>query len=277
MNRFIMGRKRQSVSSRRITSLVILVLLLVSGGCGNAWKAPVERRSGNQGEAITGSWYRVRSGDTLYGIAWRAGKDYKQVAAWNSISAPYTIYTGQNLRIVAPTQGTGTGRAQSSVKAPAKTPGTAGIKSHTSNHQKSTDQNIYSATSRTPARGATGSGWNWPTRGKILSSFSSADPARKGIKIAGRRGQQILAAETGQVVYSGSGLVGYGELIIIKHNNDYLSAYGYNDKRLVVEGQNVERGAVIARMGTSGGRAQLHFEIRRRGKPVDPLPLLPGR
>ena len=118
--------------------------------------------------------------------------------------------------------------------------------------------------------------WGWPVKGRIVSSFKAGDPLRKGIKIAGRSGKSILAAESGKVVYSGSGLIGYGRLIIVKHNDNYLSAYGHNRKILVKEGDRVTKGKKIAEMGTANsGDPMLHFEIRRDGRPVDPIRLLP--
>lgn len=118
--------------------------------------------------------------------------------------------------------------------------------------------------------------WQWPTKGKVIQRFSRKDPTRKGIKIAGRFGQSIYAAESGKVVYSGSGLIGYGQLIIIKHDKDYLSAYGHNRKLLVKEGDEVAKGERIAEMGVAGGGGSvLHFEIRRKGTPVDPGAILP--
>jgi len=118
--------------------------------------------------------------------------------------------------------------------------------------------------------------WKWPARGRVVSRFNSADPLGKGIKIAGTRGDAIRAAEGGRVVYSGSGLIGYGRLIIVKHNDNYLSAYGHNRKILVKEGDQVTKGQKIAEMGNANdGNPLLHFEIRRDGKPVDPLRLLP--
>ena len=120
--------------------------------------------------------------------------------------------------------------------------------------------------------------WRWPVSGKIVSRFKAGDPLRKGIKIKGNSGKAILAAESGKVVYSGSGLIGYGRLIIVKHNDNYLSAYGHNRKILVKEGDRVTKGKKIAEMGTANnGIAMLHFEIRRDGRPVDPLRLLPRR
>jgi lipoprotein NlpD len=120
--------------------------------------------------------------------------------------------------------------------------------------------------------------WQWPTQGQVVSRFAEGDKARQGIAIAGTAGQPVRAAAAGTVVYSGAGLVGYGELIIIKHNDEWLSAYGHNRRRLVAEGANISAGQQIAELGRTGtSRDMLHFEIRRNGKPVDPTPLLPRR
>ncbi len=120
--------------------------------------------------------------------------------------------------------------------------------------------------------------WRWPTSGQVIEKFVAGEPTRQGINIAGNAGQPVIAAAAGEVVYSGAGLIGYGELVIIRHSDTFLSAYGHNRKRLVGEGEKVEAGQQIAEMGRSGAsRDMLHFEIRRNGKPVDPLPLLPGR
>jgi lipoprotein NlpD len=139
------------------------------------------------------------------------------------------------------------------------------------------------ATAKTVAPDATKKslklGWDWPTNGRVVQTFSSGDDIRKGIWIQGQMGQPVTAAESGKVVYAGNGLVGYGNLIIIKHNRSYLSAYGYNSKLLVREGDRVRRGEVVAHMGApnAGGQAVLHFEIRRQGKPLNPLTLLPRK
>ncbi len=129
-----------------------------------------------------------------------------------------------------------------------------------------------------PSRTVAGIVWRWPTAGTLIGRYAAGDPARQGIDIAGSEGQAVLAAAAGEVVYSGNGLIGYGELIIIKHSNELLSAYGHNRRRLVAEGQRVAAGQLIAEMGRSGGQlSQLHFEIRRAGRPVDPLDYLPPR
>jgi lipoprotein NlpD len=132
--------------------------------------------------------------------------------------------------------------------------------------------------SRDAARSNRSLRWTWPVDGKLVSRFKASDPLRSGIKIAGEQGRKIRAAESGKVVYSGSGLIGYGRLIIVKHNDNYLSAYGHNRKILVAEGNQVTKGQTIAEMGAANdGQALLHFEIRRDGKPVDPLRRLPRR
>ena len=123
-----------------------------------------------------------------------------------------------------------------------------------------------------------GIAWRWPTSGQTISRFVAGEPTKQGIGVAGNAGQAVVAAADGEVVYSGSGLIGYGELIIVRHSDTFLSAYGHNRKRLVNEGQKVKAGQQIAEMGRSGAsRDMLHFEIRRNGKPVDPLPFLPAR
>jgi lipoprotein NlpD len=121
--------------------------------------------------------------------------------------------------------------------------------------------------------------WAWPTNGRVVQTFSKSDQNRKGIRIQGNIGQPIKAAEAGRVVYAGSGLVGYGNLVIIKHDQEFLSAYGYNRKLLVKEGDKLAKGDIVAHMGSPnrGGQPMLHFEVRKQGRPINPLPLLPRR
>lgn len=254
-----------------------MLLVLLLAGCSSSWKAPLEVRdqrpvSQPTYSPLSGTSYRVRKGDTLYAIAWRSGRDFRQLARWNGLSSPYTIYPGQTLRLTAPPQ-----RTTSAKKA--KPAGTTAKK-------KSSSKPAARAAAPAPAkktspRKSSASGslrWAWPTDGRVISTFQANDHTRQGIKISGREGQPVKAAEGGKVVYSGSGLVGYGRLIIIKHNNKYLSAYGHNRRLLVKEGEQIVRGQRIAEMGRSNdGKPVLHFEIRRVGKPVDPLRLLPRR
>ena len=224
-------------------------------------------------------YHRVRRGDTLYTIAWRYGVDYPDLARWNSIGYPYTIYPGQRLRLsdVADAAASGVLRptvrqkraADSSATRSAKSGGAPGKRPSPGAHR--TEAGKVATTPRSLL-------WSWPAKGQVLQRYAKGDPARKGIKIGGRLGQRVAAAESGKVVYAGSGLIGYGRLIIIKHNKNYLSAYGYNRRLLVAEGDVVKRGQSVAEMGEQGGgRPKLHFEIRRNGTPVDPLTLLPRR
>ncbi len=133
------------------------------------------------------------------------------------------------------------------------------------------------AIAKAPTQTVGGVAWRWPTDGRVANRYVAGDPARQGVDILGREGQSITAAADGEVVYSGNGLLGYGELVIIKHSGDFLSAYGHNRRRLVAEGTRVRAGQPIAEMGKAGGLERLHFEIRRDGKPVDPLAYLPRR
>ncbi|MGA7801591.1 MAG: peptidoglycan DD-metalloendopeptidase family protein [Gammaproteobacteria bacterium] len=204
--------------------------------------------------------YTVRSGDTLYSIAWQYGDDYHDLARWNGITPPYTIYVGQRLRLRAPA---------STVRSPASPPRRAAARRPGSTSDSESESPVHSAGSLH---------WQWPTSGPLVKGYDPDAIGKKGITLGGRLGQPVRAAAAGRVVYSGSGLVGYGRLIIVKHNKDYLSAYANNSKLLVKEGERVHGGQVIAQMGSSGtDRVALHFEIRRDGKPVNPLRYLPKR
>ncbi len=211
-----------------------------------------------------GQTVRVQRGDTLYGLAFRNGIDFRDLAAWNGIASPYTIYPGQSLRLY-PSSGsrpaTGT-VATGTPSRPATPPPTSAPKPPPPQ----------------PAPVSSGFNWRWPADGHVIGRFVAGDATKQGIDIAGSGGQAVRAAADGVVVYSGAGLVGYGELIIVKHSEAWLSAYGHNRKRLVNEGQNVKAGQQIAEMGSSGAsREMLHFEIRYNGKPVDPQQYLPAR
>jgi lipoprotein NlpD len=236
--------------------------------------APVQSRSK---PAIRATTYRVQRGDTLYSIAWRAGRDFRSLARWNRISAPYTIYPGQVLTLVPQSRSAASRSAsQQRSRSTAATRSQPAPPPAKPASTPSAQSKAKPAPRPAPAAAAGPLRWKWPATGALLSSYSAKDPTRKGIKIGGRPGQPVHAAEGGRVVYSGSGLIGYGQLIIIKHNDNYLSAYGHNAKLLVKEGEQVARGKHIADMGRSNeGKTMLHFEIRRDGRPVDPLALLP--
>jgi lipoprotein NlpD len=212
-----------------------------------------------------GATARVQRGDTLYGIAFRNGIDFRDLANWNNIGAPYTIYPGQSLKLYP---STGTSASAPSGTPPRQPPPATAPRPATQTP----------AATPAPAPISSGISWRWPADGQLVGRFVSGDATKQGIDIAGSGGQAVRAAADGVVVYSGAGLVGYGELIIVKHSEVWLSAYGHNRKRLVNEGQNVKAGQQIAEMGSSGAsREMLHFEIRYNGKPVDPLQYLPKR
>ena len=210
-------------------------------------------------------WYTVKRSDTLYSIAWRYGLDYKELARWNQLDVNSPIHPGQRLRMIKP--GSKTVAASGVQKPAAKTKTKTTSKTKASTTTSSKDQ--YSG--RSPVK------WIWPTQGKPLNTFLASQLDRRGIDIAGKFGQPVRAVADGKVVYSGNGLSGYGNLIIIKHSDTYLSAYAYCQERLVQEGALVKSGKVVAKMGRRDNTAKLHFEIRRNGKPVDPMKYLPNQ
>lgn len=193
----------------------------------------------------------VKSGDTLYSIAWDYNLDYREVTRWNNIHAPYIIYPAQSIRLTMPDE------QQIPIKKVIKE---KPINSQESWLEKPVDQ----------------VNWQWPTIGKVVRSNSLI--SRKGIDILGTLEQPIQAAAPGIVVYSGNVLLGYGNLVIIKHNERYLSAYAHNSSIVVQEGDSVLIGQQIAKMGQdSSGAILLHFEIRKDGLPIDPLQYLPSK
>jgi len=217
----------------------------------------------------------VRRGDTVYGIATRNGVSPLDLAMWNRIPPPYTIYPGQRLRLTPPA--TGGGRAPTT-SAPPVVRTTPPPRTPTGTPATSPATVPTPAPTPPPVIAAAPFAWRWPADGALVGGFASGDPTRQGIDIGGRVGDPVRAAADGVVVYSGTGLVGYGELIIVKHDDQWLSAYGHNRARLVNEGQRVKAGEQIAEMGHSGAaRDMLHFEIRYNGKPQDPLQALPKR
>jgi lipoprotein NlpD len=212
-----------------------------------------------------GATHLVRRGETVYRIATNNGITALDLALWNSIPPPYTIHPGQRLKLY-PGGPTYPQRPVASRPAPA-----GAARPAPQRPASSQPAPVYA-----PAQ--SNLGWRWPTEGQLIARFVSGDPTKQGIDVAGTGGQPVRAAADGVVVYSGSGLVGYGELIIVKHNEQWLSAYGHNRARLVNEGALVKAGQQIAEMGRSGAaRDMLHFEIRYNGKPVDPLQYLPKR
>ena len=225
----------------------------------------------------------VVHGDTLYSIAWESGRDYRELAKWNRISPPYTIKPGQALRVLPPTEKTqapakfnATSKAANKANAEPKYSTSKTGKAVASADKAKSNKKTRTVPSATSGKTVAGS-WIWPADGQLLNRYSDSGSG-KGLDIGGKRGQPIRAAAAGRIVYQGSGLRGYGQLIIIKHSDEFLSAYAHNDRIYVKEGDVVKRGQKIADMGNTGtDRVKLHFEIRRQGVPTDPLKFLPKR
>lgn len=235
------------------------ILSALTGGlcaCGGDTYAPVV--SAWHQPAAANSQYIVRPGDTLYSIAWAFGLDYRALAQANNLTSPYIIEPGQRLRMT-------TGVARTNVP----------LQPQSTVQAKPKPTQKLAARSRPISRPVTVAfkgEWRWPAKGRLVGQYSTVSGGNKGIDIQGRLGEAISAAAGGIVVYSGSGVRGYGNLIIIKHNNSYLSAYAYNLRNLVRVGMRVQRGQTIATMGRNdGGKVMLHFEIRKNGRPVNPL------
>jgi len=259
--------KRTGTSPSRIVAAAVASLaLLVLAACGSSH---VVREGGTRVSTPKyGATTTVRRGDTLYRIATNNGITTLDLATWNNIAPPYTIYPGQQLKLY-PRSGRSGVAARPSAR-PSTTPRPAPTAGKT-------PAGAPASTPR-PVAASSPFSWRWPTEGQLVGTYRAGDPTKQGVDIAGTGGQPVRAAADGVVVYSGSGLVGYGELVIVKHNDEWLSAYGHNRARLVNEGQVVKAGQQIAEMGRSGAaRDMLHFEIRHDGKPVDPLGYLPRR
>ncbi|WP_338526797.1 peptidoglycan DD-metalloendopeptidase family protein [Pseudomonas batumici] len=292
---------RQRMGKASVQRLMIgLALSALLAGCSSAPKGGVRvvDRNGNNTTAsaapqkpmTTTGQHVVARGDTLFSIAFRYGWDWKALAARNNIPEPYTIRVGQAIRFDSRSNSTpaavaSTSSASTSTSAPTASPsGKFTITRRPANSpaapSTASQPAAQTAPVETPAApaGPAPKGWAWPSNGVLIGKFSSNGSLNKGIDIAGDLGQPVLAASDGSVVYAGSGLRGYGELVIIKHSDTYVSAYGHNRRLLVREGQQVKVGQTIAEMGSTGtDRVKLHFEIRRQGKPVDPLQFLPRR
>jgi lipoprotein NlpD len=301
-----------SLRWRGAMALTLLAAVLLSAGCASrrvADPAPVEDRSARAGaeplaaaQALPGAenagkpgYYTVRPGDTLFRISLESGQNWRDVQAWNNLANPNLIEVGQVLRVAPPVvastaanaatvvpgsqsdataapvtssaviprplgstgTGTATTAAPNTAPSPAPTPAPA------------------PAQAATPAA-ADAPNFIWPAQGAVITSFDEAK--NKGVSLGGKLGDAVLAAADGRVVYAGAGLRGYGNLIILKHNNTYLTAYAHNQALLVKEDQAVKQGQKIAEMGSSDAdRVKLHFEVRRNGKPVDPVAFLPKR
>nr|WP_245953111.1 peptidoglycan DD-metalloendopeptidase family protein [Alteromonas aestuariivivens] len=259
----------------------------------NSQPEPVE-------EGYNSPTYTVKAGDTLFAIAWYTGNDYRDLANYNNLRAPYSIYPGQVLKVIPPkvTATSAPPPRPATLPAKPKAPPTGPTSSsdHTNrvdppnkqaygesennvnNQPVKAGKNAPELASRpTPEKFADRVDvWVWPANGKVVDTFSSAESGNKGIDIAASRGAAVRAAADGKVVYSGNALRGYGNLVIIKHTDTFLSAYAHNDTIVVKEQQWVVAGQQIATLGDSGtDTVKLHFEVRYRGKSLDPLRYLP--
>lgn len=242
-------------------------------------------------------YYAVRPGDTIRRIGTETGQSWQNIARWNNLDNPDLIEVGQVLRVIPPVGGTAATSTPSSAEssgvvtrpvtqpivAPATAASAAAAAAATSPAAAANSATKppapVTASPTPPAAAASGDedvGWIWPAQGSLIAGFDEAK--NKGLDISGKAGDSVLAAADGRVVYAGAGLRGYGNLIILKHNNTYLTAYAHNRTLLVKEDQSVQKGQKIAEMGNSDAdRVKLHFEIRRQGKPVDPARYLPAR
>ncbi len=227
-------------SHSRPALFLAVALLVTACGPSSLWDQPPQDQ------------HIVRSRETLFTIAWRYGKDHHDLARWNNLGDGSLIYPGQVIRLSGTPASTAT-RTTTATSKPASSP--------------------RPETKTQPALK-----WAWPTRGRIVADFDGGTNGGTGLSIAGRAGQAVRADAAGRVVYSGGGLIGYGQLISVKHNDTYLSAYGHNASLLVNEGDNIKKGQRIATMGEGPGQEpRLHFEIRRNGTPVNPRQYLPAR
>lgn len=275
--------------------LFILSMSLIITACSASNAAPIV--NGWQQSSVQHNYYIVQKGDTLYSIAWAFDMDYRKLAEINHLTLPYSLYAGQRLNMNTAL----TRKVHRVIPVPAHSLKAISTKSQLPS-PKSIDKNqqVTSTSLPTPGRielpkvqlasaqaevakapgtligkAFNSKKWLWPAQGKIVRGFSVLPGGCKGVDIAGKLGEPILAAAPGEVVYSGSGLRGYGNLIIIKHSESYLSAYAFNKTLLVKEGDRVKVGEKIALMGSNdAGKVMLHFEIRRDGKPVNPVQFL---
>ncbi len=268
-----------------VTGVAGLLLALLMAGCGGSARvisAPAARHAIARPVRVStpenGATAIVQRGETLYHIATGHGISVLDLAMWNDVPPPYTIYPGQRLRLYPIDHIP----HRFPIPVVRRLPGPTRLPSAPIVATPPTSAPLAIAPPYTPPASSPPAvspfAWTWPADGKLASRYVPAEPTRQGIDIAGQAGQPIRAAADGVVVYSGSGLVGYGELVIVKHNDAWLSAYGHNRARMVNEGQLVKAGQQIAEMGHSGAASDmLHFEIRYNGKPLDPLLYLPKR
>ena len=276
----------------------IFCFLLITAslyGCSVPRPAPVESRTVKPQERPSdfysnsdrrkeekNGYYSVQDGDTLFGIALAFGQNWRDIASWNSLSDPDKISVGQKLRVKPLSE-----NLAGAVSIPLETQKGRSVEEMATTKPDLNDNELAlnnaipdinpdEITSDEDSKLISNLSWIWPANGQIIEQFSESNS--KGISIAGVSGEAIYASENGKVVYSGNGLRGYGNLVILKHNEDFITAYAHNQEILVKEGESVNKGQKIAKMGmTDADRPKLLFELRKGGKPIDPLNFLPNR
>lgn len=288
-NIVLSGTVNKTILLKCIFFCFITLFTIHIAGCSSTY-APVEQRSATSYKDKTKYvgkkplYYKVKKGDTLYSIAWMYGLDFKSIANNNKIKSPYRIYAGQKLRLrpYSSKKNQSRKKSQKKTKVVSSKRRNKPVNNSSKPVKKSTVKTKKRASAIQTVKNKTKSStsnkklnWAWPIKGKVIQRYSPSK-GKKGIDISASKGSLVRSSEAGKVVYSGQGLVGYGRLIIIKHDDKYLSAYAHNQNLLVNEGQKVKKGQSIARLGRSGtDRYKLHFEIRKKGKPVNPLKYLP--
>lgn len=282
-----------------VKGLILLLIALISQASCSSRSVPapvtlLNSQSELDSDIVQKKTYTVEKGDTLFAIAWFSGNDYRDIAKYNNLKPPYVIYPGQTLSLTAPkvvksssslvksiTPKAPSGHTRTSIKKKVLDP-----KSEQAYGER--EQNVNDQKVKADARGVVPkskptfpdkvTNWVWPAKGDLVGTFSRSESGNKGIDIRAPRGTPVYAAAAGKVVYSGSALRGYGNLVIIKHSDTFLSAYAHNDAITVKEQQWVAAGQQIAAMGNSGtDSVRLHFEVRYRGKSLDPLRYLPKK
>jgi len=294
-NREVALTAPRSVPGRLGMSCMLAVVLLAAGCASRSpTNAPVEDRGTFGARPVPGAvdsgnvkqlpgfenagkpgYYTVKPGDTMIRIGLENGQNWRDIVRWNNLENPNIIEVGQVLRVVPPTS-----ESPLVVTRPVS-PGSAPASSTPPAQAASAAKPASAPASANPAPASSASGdediaWIWPAQGTMVAGFDEAK--NKGLDISGKAGDAVVASADGRVVYAGAGLRGYGNLVILKHNNTFLTAYAHNQTLLVKEDQNVKKGQKIAEMGNSDAdRVKLHFEIRRQGKPVDPAKYLPAK
>ncbi len=297
------GRRARPLLGRLTLPCALAAVVLLAAGCASrsVTHAPVEDRGSGQPRSVAGAvdpgvkqlpgfenagkpgYYSVRPGDTMIRIGLESGQNWRDIVRWNNLENPNIIEVGQVLRVVPPAADNPqvvtrpvTSTAVTAATVPPAQAASAPRSAASAPVVASAAVVAPAATPTPVTKGAEDVAWIWPAHGSLLAGFDEAK--NKGLDIAGKPGDAVIASADGRVVYAGAGLRGYGNLIILKHNNTFLTAYAHNQTLLVKEDQAVKKGQKIAEMGNSDSdRVKLHFEIRRQGKPVDPAKYLPAK